>query len=629
MHVSFADPGNGNAFGNLKDVEERGNSEDHRNDGDKDSRGNSEEKRNDNKDLELDGNNDDEESLLGDKDLDVLDDEVNKDNEEDKKDIMMESFESEEIIDDNSDQELELIDNSGVLNIMFTRITSELGQLGLTMTVTHEDGESFDIPEDGDKWQDAPFGRYTFSLNIADGYELESFSIDITQQGKLIDSFDSPNFSITLSPATVFLDNMEIELKVIVPETFNVYYNANGGTGSQSDDNDYEEDDEVTVLGQGTMERDGFRFIEWNTKSDGTGTAYDEDDTFDMGDSDVTLYAQWGEEYEVFYDKNAEDATGSQSDPNKYLEDDEVTVLGKGTMEREGHTFDGWKDDEGTSYEPDDTFDMPAEDVTLYAQWEPVGAGGDPETYNVSYDGNENTGGAEPIDNNDYEEGDEVTVLGKGSLVKEGFKFIEWNTEADGSGDSYDQDDKFNMPADDLTLYAQWDENELEEPAEDTWTVTFLPGNRGSLDGKSVFTEIEDGSDWDDVIVEPDVDPDRNYRFTGWSANFPDKITENLTFTAKYRRVSTGGGGPTNPPVVETEEIEEPTPEAPPVVTPPVITPPAETPEAPPEVIEVPVETPAAAPTLPKTGSVGAGEMAGSGALLMAIGVLLKKKKGF
>jgi LPXTG-motif cell wall-anchored protein len=36
---------------------------------------------------------------------------------------------------------------------------------------------------------------------------------------------------------------------------------------------------------------------------------------------------------------------------------------------------------------------------------------------------------------------------------------------------------------------------------------------------------------------------------------------------------------------------------------------------------------PQAAPTLPKTGSFGAGEAAGIGALLMAIGLLIRKKK--
>ncbi|MCR3955277.1 MAG: LPXTG cell wall anchor domain-containing protein, partial [Gudongella sp.] len=181
-----------------------------------------------------------------------------------------------------------------------------------------------------------------------------------------------------------------------------------------------------------------------------------------------------------------------------------------------------------------------------------------------------------------------------------------------------------------LKLYYDADEeDEQEEPEEDTWTVTFLPGNRGDLEGETVFRDIEDGADWDDIIDVPDVDPDRNYRFDGWSERFPDTIEKDWVFVAQYERISNNDDDDDEPREEPEIEVEEETPEAPPVITPPVVTPPVETPVGPPETVEVPVETPAAAPTLPKTGSVGAGEMAGIGALLMAIGVLLKKKKGF
>ena len=49
----------------------------------------------------------------------------------------------------------------------------------------------------------------------------------------------------------------------------------------------------VTVLGQGTIARVGYTFDEWNTASNGSGTAYDPADTFTMPAANVTLYAQW------------------------------------------------------------------------------------------------------------------------------------------------------------------------------------------------------------------------------------------------------------------------------------------------------------------------------------------------
>ncbi|MBK5200841.1 MAG: InlB B-repeat-containing protein [Spirochaetaceae bacterium] len=37
----------------------------------------------------------------------------------------------------------------------------------------------------------------------------------------------------------------------------------------------------------------GSNFIGWNTEEDGTGTTYNEGDSFIMPNNDVTLYAMW------------------------------------------------------------------------------------------------------------------------------------------------------------------------------------------------------------------------------------------------------------------------------------------------------------------------------------------------
>lgn len=66
----------------------------------------------------------------------------------------------------------------------------------------------------------------------------------------------------------------------------------------------------------------------------------------------------------------------------------------------------------------------------------------------------------QPSGANNYEQGDSVTVLGKGDLVKiqDGisFLFTGWNTAANGSGTGYIEADTFNMGSANLTLYAQW-----------------------------------------------------------------------------------------------------------------------------------------------------------------------------
>ncbi len=90
----------------------------------------------------------------------------------------------------------------------------------------------------------------------------------------------------------------------------------------------------------------------------------------------------------------------------------------------------------------------------------PIGAFGAPAAYYVTYSGNGNTGGSVPVDSNEYQEGQTVTVLGNtGSLVNAGYTFVGWNTEADGSGTTYTPGQQFIMGTANVTLYAVWTSN--------------------------------------------------------------------------------------------------------------------------------------------------------------------------
>ncbi|MEW5816632.1 MAG: InlB B-repeat-containing protein, partial [Spirochaetota bacterium] len=78
-------------------------------------------------------------------------------------------------------------------------------------------------------------------------------------------------------------------------------------------------------------------------------------------------------------------------------------------------------------------------------------------TYTVTYNGNGHTGGTVPTDSTNYEQGQTVTVPGNtGSLVKTGYTFNGWNTQADGNGTTYTQGQTFLMGAANVTLYAKW-----------------------------------------------------------------------------------------------------------------------------------------------------------------------------
>ena len=165
-----------------------------------------------------------------------------------------------------------------------------------------------------------------------------------------------------------------------------------------------------------------------------------------MPENNVILYAIWtADTYTVNYDAN----TGTGNVPvdanSPYEVGESVTVLGNiGTpaLTKQYHTFGGWNtqaDGNGTPYQAGNSFNMPDNNVVLYAVWTA-------DTYTLTYDANGGTGNA-PVDaNSPYEVGESVTVLGNvgtpDPLTKTNYTFSGWNTQADGNGTTYQSGDR-------------------------------------------------------------------------------------------------------------------------------------------------------------------------------------------
>ena len=253
--------------------------------------------------------------------------------------------------------------------------------------------------------------------------------------------------------------------------TYTVRYSGNGNTSGSvpTDPTNYEYGQTVTVLGNtGNLEKTGYSFSGWNTMPDGTGTTYAQAQTFTMGSATVILYAKWtaNATYAVTYNGNGSDRrTTPPIDDTNYEPGQTVTVLGNtGNLTKSGYSFTGWNTEAngtGTTYLQGQTFLMASADVTLYAKWTAN------PTYTVTYDGNGNTGGSVPTDSTNYEAGKAVTVPGNsGNLVKSGYSFTGWNTQANGTGTTYTQSQTFSIGAANVTLYARWTTNP-------TYTVTY------------------------------------------------------------------------------------------------------------------------------------------------------------
>jgi uncharacterized repeat protein (TIGR02543 family) len=122
-----------------------------------------------------------------------------------------------------------------------------------------------------------------------------------------------------------------------------------------------------------------------------------------------------------------------------------------------GYAFISWNmesDGSGIVYYPG-TGISPASDIALYAQWK-SNVVPDPSQikYSVSFSSN---GGGGSIQTQTVEEGKSTALPGPGTMYRNGYEFVSWNTSADGTGMSYAPGTVFT-PVSDVMLYAQWKE---------------------------------------------------------------------------------------------------------------------------------------------------------------------------
>lgn len=304
-----------------------------------------------------------------------------------------------------------------------------------------------------------------------------------------------------------------------VPDTYTVTYDANGGTGNPPADGSspYAVDASVTLLGNvGTpvMTKLYHTFGGWNTQADGNGTTYQAGGSFTMPASNVTLYAIWNADtYTVTYDANGATGNVPVDASSPYVVGATVNVLGNTgspALTKQYHTFSGWNTEDdglGTAYSASDNFNMPDNNVILYAIWTA-------DTYTVTYDANGATGNA-PVDlSSPYEVGGTVTVtgnIGTPALTKQYHTFGGWNTMANGGGTTYQSDNSFNMPDNNVTLYAMW--------TADTYTVTYdANGGTGNVpvDVNSPY-EVGESVTVLGNVGTPNLLTKTDFTFGGWN----------------------------------------------------------------------------------------------------------------
>ena len=237
--------------------------------------------------------------------------------------------------------------------------------------------------------------------------------------------------------------------------------------------------------------RTGYTFGGWNTEKEGTGLTFTESTVF-LIDNDIVLYAQWipNAVYTLTFDANAADITITPATINVTYD---VAVGELPAPTRTGYTFDGWNtaaDGSGTTYTASTVYTENS-DLTLYAQWIA-------NTYTLRFLANASGITITP-ETKDVTYGETVGELPV--PVQTGYHFDGWNTQANGSGDTYTASTVYLL-LENLTLYAKWNvptsvsefENDhlkiYPNPAKD---VIYISG----LEGGEIITVIDvSGRKW-------------------------------------------------------------------------------------------------------------------------------------
>ena len=297
------------------------------------------------------------------------------------------------------------------------------------------------------------------------------------------------------------------------------------------------------TLPECTFTREGYDFAGWlitGTVSDGFDDPFkveDEQwgDTWLYAFSDLTLKASWADNHSLTEVRGSREPTCTEegytgdtycSVCNELLKQGtEIPKTGahitwvidgkvvaeedylKGTMpsfkgstdkapdENYRYTFTGWSPEVVAA----------EEDATYTAQYSETAR----VFYTITFNANGGEGGMEP---QRFEVGVD-TALNTNTFTREGYKFIGWNTAADGSGTAYADEGAILELTGDMTLYAQWQ----------FWNGWFtdVNGKQYYKDGelqKTGWTVIDDKTYY--------LDTGTGYAATGIATLIPDGATE-------------------------------------------------------------------------------------------------------
>jgi hypothetical protein len=267
----------------------------------------------------------------------------------------------------------------------------------------------------------------------------------------------APNTPVTTY--STFSD--QVLIPIWNPIAYTVAYNLNGGDGSTPTQPPLNINQSISLP---TPTRSNFAFLGWQL--DGTSTRFSAGFTLTIGPSSPTAQsftAQWVAQYTVSYAMNG--STTVLSDPSNvglFNAGTAITLASTPNLIA-GYSFAGWLDSNGVLRPAGSSFTV-IQNSVLSAQWTPI-------PYSVTYSlgvvaGTPPSSTATTINS---------TFNVAPAPSKPGYTFLNWNTAADGSGNSYLGNQSYSVTTvGNILLTARW--------SQIPYTVTYdLGGGTGTV----------------------------------------------------------------------------------------------------------------------------------------------------
>ena len=405
-------------------------------------------------------------------------------------------------------------------------------------------GNTFDISADASVTVTRTPIDYTITYNLGGGtnassnpatYTIQSPAITLSAPTRTGYTFGGwyANSGLTGNQVTTIgggsTGNVQLWAKW-TPTQYTITYNLGGGTNHGDNPTTYTVESAAIALGAAT--RTGYQFGGWYASADCSGDAVTTIATGSTGD--VELWAKWtANRYAIaFYRNGATDGTMY----NELFYYDEAKALTTCAYTRTGYHFNGWNtqaDGLGTAYtDGQEVKNITAEHnatVTLYAQWTA-------NTYTVHFDPVIPVNGTMADMTLTYDQ--EATALTKNAFSTTTGQWLRWNTERDGSGTNYeDEQEVQNLTAEQggtVTLYAQWRlqhrynyDNTIFRcynvgtPNQVYWAYKGEKVKVEVIDGTSEYTIYVKGKDGTDITLDTETNtfvmPDQEVYITSTS----------------------------------------------------------------------------------------------------------------